>query len=261
MFNEKYFAGIDVGTSYIKTVVLNQKKEIIGFSIIKSGTNLKKSIITSFKKAIKDAGLSQDLINNVTATGFGRRKVVFANSVKTEISSHAKGAYHYFPRKITVIDIGGQDSKIVKIDEKGKIIGFKMNRKCAAGTGTFLEEIAYKLNISLDEMNVLATKSTKDIPLGSFCTVFASTEILSRIKEGEKIEDMVKSTFESVVKRVLEMDTLGETVVMTGGVIAYNTFLLKIFSKFIENEILTPPNPQLIGAFGAALFAQELARN
>lgn len=261
MFNEKYFAGIDVGTSYIKTVVLNQKKEIIGFSIVKSGTNLKESITTSFEKAITDAGLSQDLINNVTATGFGRRKVLFANSVKTEISSHAKGAYHYFPRKITVIDIGGQDSKIVKIDEKGKIIGFKMNRKCAAGTGTFLEEIAYKLNISLDEMNVLATKSTKDIPIGSFCTVFASTEILSRIKEGEKIEDMVKSTFESVVKRVLEMDTLGETVVMTGGVIAYNTFLLKIFSKFIENEILTPPNPQLIGAFGAALFAQELERD
>lgn len=261
MFNEKYYAGIDVGTSYIKTIVLNQKKEIIGFSIVKSGINLKKSITTSFEKAIIDAGLSQDLINNVTATGFGRRKVVFANSVKTEISSHAKGAYHYFPRKITVIDIGGQDSKIVKIDEKGKIISFKMNRKCAAGTGTFLEEIAYKLNISLDEMNVLATKSTKDIPLGSFCTVFASTEILSRIKEGEKIEDMVKSTFESVAKRVLEMDTLGGTVVMTGGVIAYNNFLLKIFSKFIENEILTPPNPQLIGAFGAALFALELARD
>ncbi len=260
MFNENYFAGIDVGTSYVKTVVLNQKKEIIGFSIVKSGTNLKKSITTSYEKAIIDVGLSQDLINNVTATGFGRRKVEFANSVKTEISAHAKGAYHYFPKKITVIDIGGQDSKIVKIDEKGKILGFKMNRKCAAGTGTFLEEIAYKLNISLNEMNVLATKSTKDIPLGSFCTVFASTEILSRIKEGEKIEDMVKSTFESVVKRVLEMDTLRGTVVMTGGVIAYNTFLLKIFSKFIENEILTPPNPQLVGAFGAALFAQESAK-
>jgi len=261
MLNENYFVGIDVGTSYIKTVILDQKKELVGFSTLKSGTDLNKSINASFDKAVTNAGLSKDLINHVTATGFGRRKVIFANSVKTEISSHAKGAYYYFPRKITIIDIGGQDTKIIKIDTKGRTIGFKMNRKCAAGTGTFLEEIAYKLNISLDEMNAMAAKSTKDIALGSFCTVFASTEILSRIKDGEKIEDMVKSTFESVVKRVIEMDTLRGSVVITGGVIAFNNYLVKILTNFIKNEILIPPNPQLIGAFGAALFAQELAKD
>jgi activator of 2-hydroxyglutaryl-CoA dehydratase len=113
----------------------------------------------------------------------------------------------------------------------------------------------------MDEMNALAAKSNNDVALSSFCTVFASTEILSRIKEGEKLEDMVKSAFESVARRVIEMDTLGGTVVMTGGVIAYNTILLKILSRFIENEILTPPNPQLIGAFGAALFAKESAKD
>ncbi len=117
----------------------------------------------------------------------------FADSVITEISAHAKGAYHYFPKKITIIDIGGQDTKIIKIDSKGKILGFKMNRKCAAGTGSFLEEIAYKLNIQLNEMNKLASKSDKETSLSSFCTVFASTEILTRIKEGEKVEDMVRS--------------------------------------------------------------------
>ena len=261
MLHESYFVGIDVGTSYVKTVVLNQKKEIIGFATVKSGTNLKESITTSFYDAVAYSGISQKLINHVTTTGFGRRNVPFSNSIKTEISAHAKGVYYYYPRKLTVIDIGGQDTKIIKVDEKGKILGFKMNRKCAAGTGTFLEEIAYKLNISLDEMNKLAARSSKDITLGSFCTVFASTEILSRIKDGEKTEDMVKSAFESVIKRVLEMDTMRGTVVITGGVIAYNSFLLKIFSKFIENEILIPPNPQLIGAFGAALFAQELAKD
>jgi predicted CoA-substrate-specific enzyme activase len=261
MSKENYFAGIDAGTAYIKTVILDEKNEIVGFTTLKSGANLKKSIITSFDEAVNNTGVSQDTIKHVTATGFGRRNVAFANSVKTEISSHAKGVYHYFPKKLTVIDIGGQDTKIIKIDAKGRTLGFKMNRKCAAGTGTFLEEIAYRLNISMDEMNALAAKSNNDVALSSFCTVFASTEILSRIKEGEKLEDMVKSAFESVARRVIEMDTLGGTVVMTGGVIAYNTILLKILSRFIENEILTPPNPQLIGAFGAALFAKESAKD
>ncbi|KYK25503.1 ATPase [Thermoplasmatales archaeon SM1-50] len=257
MANKEYVAGIDVGTAYIKVVIIDEKKEIIGFSTVKSGANLQNSITTSFDEAVADAGVPRDAIKHVTATGFGRRNVSFAHKVKTEISAHAKGAYYYVPKKITVVDIGGQDTKIIKIDAKGKALGFKMNRKCAAGTGTFLEEIAFKLNISMDEMNLLAAKSTKEVALSSFCTVFASTEILSRIKGGEKIEDMVKSTFESVARRVIEMDTLAGTVVMTGGVIAYNTILSKILSRFIENEILTPPHPQLIGAFGAALFAKE----
>jgi predicted CoA-substrate-specific enzyme activase len=132
-----------------------------------------------------------------------------------------------------------------------------MNRKCAAGTGSFLEEIAFKLNIPMDEMNVLAGKSSKDTALSSYCTVFASTEILTRIKEGEKKEDMVKSAFESVARRVIEMDTLDGTVVMTGGVVAYNDIILKILSKQVGQKILTPPNPQLTGALGAALFAKE----
>ena len=257
MLKERYFAGIDVGTSYIKAVVIDEKNDIVGFYIERSGADLQRSINIAFQGAIIAANLSRDKIKHVTATGFGRGNVSFADSVKTEISSHAKGAYHYFPKMITIVDIGGQDTKIIKIDAQGKILGFKMNRKCAAGTGTFLEEIAYRLNIPLNEMNTLAGKSDKDVPLSSYCTVFASTEILSRIKEGEKVEDMVKSAFESVVRRVIEMDTLGETVVMTGGVITYNKSLLKILSRYVGKEIMIPLYPQLTGAFGAALFAKE----
>jgi predicted CoA-substrate-specific enzyme activase len=131
-----------------------------------------------------------------------------------------------------------------------------MNRKCAAGTGSYLEEIMFKLNLSMKEMNTLAAKSSKDTALSSFCTVFASTELLKRINEGEKIEDMVKSAFESVVRRVIEMDTLESAIVMTGGVVAYNDIIIRILEKSIGNKILIPPNPQLIGAFGAALFAK-----
>ena len=257
MVKDIYFAGIDVGTSYIKAVIIDEKKEIIGSFTDRSSADLQKSITTVFEGAIANADVSKHEIKHITATGFGRRNVSFANSVKTEISCHAKGAFHYFPRKVTIIDIGGQDTKIIKIDAQGKILGFKMNRKCAAGTGTFLEEIANRLNIQISEMNVLAAKSTKDTALSSFCTVFASTEILTRIKEGEKVEDMVKSAFESVARRVIEMDTLDNTVVMTGGVVTYNNIILKVLAKHVGNEILTPPDPQLSGAIGAALFARE----
>jgi predicted CoA-substrate-specific enzyme activase len=252
-----YFGGIDVGTSYIKVIIINEQNDIVGSFIGRTSADLNKSITDNFNEALNNENISKDSIKHITATGFGRNNVTFADSVKTEISAHAKGAYHYFSKKITVIDIGGQDTKIIKVDSQGKIIGFKMNRKCAAGTGSFLEEIAYKLNIPIGEINTLASKSSSDTALGSFCTVFASTEILSRIKEGEKTEDMVKSAFESVIKRVIEMDTLEGSVVLTGGVVKYNKIIVKILEKYIESQILIPPDPQLNGAFGAALLAKE----
>jgi len=254
---QKYFAGVDVGTSYIKVVIIDENSKITGFFIDKTGADLKKSIKNTFDRALTKANISKDSIQHITATGFGRNNVSFADGVKTEITSHAKGAHHFFPKKITIIDIGGQDTKIIKVDKDGKILSFKMNRKCAAGTGSFLEEISYKLNIPTSEMNKTASKSSKETALSSFCTVFASTEILTRIKEGEKTEDMIKSAFESVVRRIIEMDTLEDTIVVTGGVVAYNDIILKILTKFVKNKILMPPHPQLSGALGAALFAKE----
>jgi predicted CoA-substrate-specific enzyme activase len=252
-----YYAGIDIGTSYIKSVIINNDIDVIGSFIEKTSPDLQKSINIAFQGSVIAANISNESIKHITSTGFGRKNVSFADSYKTEISSHAKGAYYYFPKKIKIIDIGGQDTKIIKIDSEGKIIGFKMNRKCAAGTGSFLEDIAFKLNIPLTEMNILASNSSYDAPLSSFCTVFASTEILSRIKEGERIEDMAKSAFESIVKRVIEMDTLDGNLVITGGVVKYNDIILKILSKQIRKEILKTPHPQLNGAIGAALFAKE----
>jgi predicted CoA-substrate-specific enzyme activase len=256
MSKNRYYGGIDVGTSYIKVVIIDEKGELAGSFIERTSADLQRSINNAFQGVIISADISRDLIKSIAATGFGRQNVSFANREITEISSHAKGVYYYFPKKITLIDIGGQDTKIIKIDKLGKIISFKMNRKCAAGTGSFLEEIAYKLNISISEMNKLAYKSSKESALSSYCTVFASTEILTRIKEGEKIEDMIKSVFESIVKRVIEMDILTDVVIITGGVIAYNDIILKILEKYIGRKIFTPPNPQFSGAFGASLFAK-----
>ncbi|KKL49209.1 hypothetical protein LCGC14_2317810, partial [marine sediment metagenome] len=134
---------------------------------------------------------------------------------------------------------------------------FKMNRKCAAGTGVFIEEIANQLDIPLNELNKIAIKSTKKAPLGSFCTVFAKTEILTRIKEGEQVEDLLKSTFESVVRRIIEMTELEGALVVTGGVVAHNRIIGDILKRETRADILIPPHPQLIGAIGAAIFALE----
>jgi len=258
MSNRMYYAGIDVGTSYTKVVVIDDNKDAVGTFVGRSGADLKGSIDSAINGALSMAGLKKEAIVHTTSTGFGRGNVTFADSTRTEISCQAKGVYHYFPTAITIIDIGGQDTKMIRLDESGKIRNFKMNRKCAAGTGTFLEEIGQRLNVPIEEMNARAARSTRDAPLGSFCTVFAATEVLTRIKAGESVEDMLRSAFESVARRVLEMGVFEGTIVMTGGVVAYNKIIVDIMGRHVGTKILTPPNPQLTGAHGAALFAREI---
>ncbi|MFX1567712.1 MAG: acyl-CoA dehydratase activase [Promethearchaeota archaeon] len=257
MSDGKYFVGIDVGTSYVKCAILNSNKEVISSFVKRTGTSIEDSSKFVFENALSNISLSKSSIKQITATGYGKNKVYFAETNKTEISCHARGAYHYFPKIITIIDIGGQDTKVIKLNESGKIVRFKMNRKCAAGTGAFIEEIAYRLDLSLNDLNSLATKSTSNVPLASFCTVFAKTEILTRIKNGEKVEDLIKSAFGSVIRRIIEMTELEGTLVLTGGLIAYNPIIAEILKNEVNAEILIPPYPQLIGAIGAALFALE----
>ncbi len=257
MSDEIYFVGIDVGTSYVKSVLINNRKEILSSFFKRTGTSIEKSSKVAFQKVISELKLSETGVKSITATGYGKNNVSFANYYKTEISCHGKGAYHYFPKKITVIDIGGQDTKVIKLDEQGKIVRFKMNRKCAAGTGAFIEEIAYRLDIPLEDLNNLAVKSNSNLSLASFCTVFAKTEILTRIKEGEKVEDLIRSAFGSVIKRIIEMTEIEGTVVLTGGVIAHNSIVGEILKTELNADIFIPPYPQFIGAIGAALYALE----
>jgi len=253
----EYFVGIDVGASTTKAVVLDKKAEIIGHSVIHSGADFSAAAKDAFRKAC--VGLKKESLGNKTviSTGYGRRNVPDADSTKTEISCHAKGSYHYFPRAHTLIDIGGQDSKIVKIDDSGKRTGFKMNRKCAAGTGAFLEEIANRLKIGIEKLDGLAQKATKDVPIGSYCTVFTATEILTKIRENVRVEDIVKGIFDSVIKRALEMDPLEGNIVMSGGVVAHNPYFVMMVEQKLGKEVFVPPLPQLTGALGAALFALE----
>ena len=257
MVLKKIYAGADVGASRTKVAILDADKKLIGHAVKKSGTDFAATADSCLASALTMAGIIPGNIANSVSTGYGRKNVSFASNTKTEISCHAKGAYHYFPFSITIIDIGGQDNKIIKVDQSGRRTSFKMNRKCAAGTGAFLEEMALRLDVPLDEMDRLASQSENMVKLGSFCTVFSATEVLENIRKGNKLPDIVKGVFFSMIQRVLEMDALTQKVVMTGGVVAHNPFMVKMTEHIIEREILVPDYPQLTGAIGAALYAME----
>jgi len=252
-----YFVGIDVGASTTKAVIIDEEKKVLGYSLTYSGADFKAAAEQVFEESQKKAR-REGPNKFVVATGYGRRNVPFADKSRTEISCHARGSFFYFPHAHTLIDIGGQDNKIIRVNDSGKRTGFKMNRKCAAGTGAFLEEMANRLQIKIEKLNGLAEKSEKDIQIGSYCTVFSATEILTRIREGVEIKDLVKGIFGSVIKRALEMDPLEGNIVMSGGVVAYNPFLVSMFEKKLGKKIFVPSHPQLTGAFGAALYALEV---
>lgn len=251
------FAGVDVGASRTKVALINTEKELKGYSVKKSGTDFSRTSDICLDEAMSMAGISRDNILRTVSTGYGRKNVPFSNDTRTEIGCHAKGAYYYFPRAMTIIDIGGQDNKIIKLDEAGKRTNFKMNRKCAAGTGAFLEEMSARLDIPLEAMDELAKQSEEMVELGSFCTVFSATEVLEKIRQGKKVPDIIKGLFFSVIKRVMEMDLITNHVTMTGGVVEHNPFLVEMVREITTAQILIPEHPQLTGAVGAALFAIE----
>jgi predicted CoA-substrate-specific enzyme activase len=253
-----FYAGIDVGSATTKAVIIDQNTNVRGRGLVFSGADFQEASMAAFEMAVKDAGLEIAQVSIAVSTGYGRGNVDFADHKRTEIDCHARGAFHYFPRAITVIDIGGQDNKVIILDQKGLRKNFAMNRKCAAGTGSFLEEIALKLRLPLEELSLLAEKSTDyKITIGSYCTVFAMTEILAKIRAGVKIEDLARAALVSVAKRVLETMAISGEVVATGGVIAHNPILQKILSDILKTDVLLPPHPQYIGALGAAIFAAQ----
>jgi predicted CoA-substrate-specific enzyme activase len=260
MSRRHVFAGIDVGSSRTKAVVLDESGDLIGRGVQPSGTDFASAAEISLDAALGMADANRADIARTISTGYGRRNASRSDDVRTEIACHGAGCYRSFPRAISIIDIGGQDNKIIKLDQDGQRLSFKMNRKCAAGTGAFLEEMSLRLGIPLGDMNDLASRSTDMLKLGSYCTVFTATEVLESIRHGSKVEDIIKGLFYSVVKRVLEMDSLTENVVMTGGVVAHNPYLVTMAEEMIGRKVSVPDHPQFTGAIGAALLAMRSHR-
>ena len=255
------YCGVDVGASSTKLVLLDRDREVRGRSIRRSGVDYQATARACLTDALDEARAEEGRVCRTVSTGYGRRNVDFADDARTELSCHGVGCYHHFPSSITIVDIGCQDNKIIRLDESGRRVDFKMNRKCAAGTGAFLEEIALRLDIELDELERLASSTGEAVRLNSFCTVFASTEILSHLRRGEPLAGLVRGAFASVVSRVAEMDQLHGEVVLSGGVVAHNPTTAEIFVDKIEGKVRVAPEPQFTGALGAALTALAQAES
>ena len=252
----KLFLGIDLGSSYTKGCLIDDGLRIKALYSTETGISFERAFKRVRRKLLEIAEAEEEDLKGIVGTGIGR-ELVGKNPTKTEISCLVKASSFYFPFPCTVVDIGGQDIKIVKIDKRGREVGFKMSRKCAAGTGAFLEDIARRLGIPLKRMNEMAQKADNYIEIGSFCTVFAGTEIIHHLRMGRDPNAIVRGVYHSIVNRVLGMESLEPPYVLTGGIVAHNPVIVEIFKEKIGHDPLVPPNPQAFVAFGAALYAME----
>ncbi len=252
------FLGIDIGSSSTKVAIIDDNKQLVGVSVLNLGTGT-----TAYEQVIADAleqaHATKDDIEYTIATGYGRVNYKDADKQITEITCHAKGVNYLTENAKTIVDIGGQDAKVIKLDKNGKVANFVMNEKCAAGTGRFLEVMARVLGCTLDDLSGLADKATKEISINNVCTVFAESEVISRLAAGEDISNVARGAHVAIAKRVMGMcNRVGyePKVVMTGGV-ALNANMVQALSKEMGCEIEVAPHCQAAGAIGAAAFAYE----
>jgi predicted CoA-substrate-specific enzyme activase len=252
------YVGIDVGSSATKCVALDAEGVLVGHHVTPSGFNYAEAADKALAGALLQAEGTRGDIDRCVSTGYGRQRVDGADRQVTEITCHARGAREWYPSVRTIIDIGGQDTKVIQLSDRGRLVDYRMNAKCAAGTGTFLESIAHKLGSTLADIDELAMRSTSEAVVNSYCTVFAGTEVIERIKEGQPREDISMGLFRSIASRVSEMLPARDGAVgVTGGVAAHCRAIVRALEEMLEAEVLLPPMPQHAGAYGAALIARE----
>ena len=252
-----YFAGVDIGSTMTKVVIMSDRLEasLIG----PTGPEHRKLANKVMEEALTRAGLCFDDLNYIVATGYGRINVPFADKQVTEITCHAKGLQSLLPTVRTVIDIGGQDSKGIKI-KAGKVTDFVMNDKCAAGTGRFLEVIADALGVALKDLGGLSLQAKNIIAISNTCTVFAEHEIISQLAGGAPMNDLIAGIHDAVATRVYSMVKklkVEKDVAVTGGG-AKNIGLVKALENKFGFSLLVPPEPLITGALGAALVGKEI---
>lgn len=252
-------AGIDIGSISAKAAIMKDN-ELLGSCVILTGYNSRNAGRQVFDQILSELNLSESQIDKIIATGYGRNSIGFADKAVTEITCHAAGANFLNPEIRSIIDIGGQDSKAIVINGKGKVQDFSMNDKCAAGTGRFLEVMARALEVDLDAFGELSLQADNIASISSLCTVFAESEVISLIAKGEKRENIIAGIHASIGSRVMAMGKrIGITspVMMTGGV-AKNIGVVKALEEKFNTPIIVSTHAQVNGAIGAALIASTL---
>ena len=260
--NQMLVAGVDVGSTQTKAIILNENTEIVARGIVNTGANVVKAAEKAFQSCRQTAKLEEWEVAYVVGTGYGRYKVTFGDAQITEISCHARGANFLFPKTKTILDIGGQDTKGIRINEKGEVVDFCMNDKCAAGTGRFLASAADVMGVTLDELGDMALQSNNPLRITNVCTVFVETEIMNHLSKGKKGEDILAGVHQSISARsvsLLRRVGLEQEITFTGGV-SRNKGMVAALEEKIGSKINVNDDSQFIGALGAALFALDRAK-
>jgi predicted CoA-substrate-specific enzyme activase len=260
-----FYLGIDLGSLSCDAVLLDQDGAVRATSVVPTGARNREAVARALREVVEAVGISEAEIEATVSTGYGRERVEKRVSSITEITCHARGVEALLPGTQVLIDIGGQDSKAIRLDGHGGVLEFAMNDRCAAGTGRFLEAMARALQVEIGDLSELDRGASGGFTLSSMCTVFAESEVVSLIAEGVEVNEIVSglnraiaSRIASLVKRVAP-DLAGRKLAMSGGV-AYNRGMVRALESALETEVFIPVKPDTVGALGAAMFARERLR-
>lgn len=256
-----YVLGLDVGSASSKVVILDDDKNIVSSSVVQVGTG-SSGPSRALNEALGKVNLTLDDMKKIVATGYGRYSFERADKQISEISCHAKGIFHLVPTARTIIDIGGQDAKAIRLDDNGMVSQFFMNDKCAAGTGRFLDVMARVLEINITDMSDYDSRATEVVNVSSTCTVFAESEVISHLSNNIPKENIIAGIHASVASKACGLAYragLADDIVMSGGV-AQNAGVVRAISRELRRPVIVAPNPQIAGALGAALFAYDEAK-
>jgi predicted CoA-substrate-specific enzyme activase len=241
--------GLDLGSSYTKGVLVDENNRMVDFHYVKSGYSFE----NASGKIIDHFSGKYEIEYPVFTCGYGRDQIPGPFVSNSELIALSKAVYEIYKKPCSVIDIGGQDTKFVKINASGQVDKFKMNRKCAAGTGSFLEEIAFRLDISPEEFTTFAKEATREVKINSFCTVFAVSEIIGMIKNGIALPDIIIGIYNSIIIRTGELSLIEDHLVITGGLPAMHPVIVKLFKEKYPDSS-SPEHSQFLAAYGCVLL-------
>jgi predicted CoA-substrate-specific enzyme activase len=256
-----YGAGVDVGSTQTKAVIVDGARQIVARILIPTGANVSRAGEQAFRRACEAAGLPREAVGYVVGTGYGRYKVTFGDAQITEITCHARGAHSLFPATRTVIDMGGQDTKAIKVSADGSVLDFSMNDKCAAGTGRFLSAAADVTGLSLDEIGPKALLARAPVRLTSVCTVFVESDIMSYLAQRKTVEDILGGVHKAIATRTMALVRrvgVEDEVTFTGGV-SRNVAMVRALEEVLGRRLNVGADGHYMGALGASLFALERA--
>ncbi|MBL7994860.1 2-hydroxyglutaryl-CoA dehydratase [bacterium] len=254
----KYTAGLDMGSTYIKAVILSEEQSICGKAMAPTGSKLVETSELVLAEAIREAGLVRENIKYIITTGYGRHMVPFRNLQVTDLTASARGSQMLFPTTRTILDIGGQTMKATRVDDKGKVVTFRLNDKCAAGTGAFLEKTARYMGYSTADIGSLLRLSKQKVPISGVCAVFAESEVISHLSEGVPPEDIMYGAISSLTDRSVQLLTrikAEPTYILIGGILRWDTMAKSITGQ-LTGTVHVPDGdlPQYVTATGAALL-------